>query len=142
APHRIGDAEHDNGDRAGRLLGGQSRWRNRHQQDVHWEADQLGCEVREALVLPGRPAGLHDEVLAFDVAECTHPLEERFQHSVWSARFWSGITREHTNPVHVRWLLRLGCERRYADASESEGDDAPDDGASHSSLLTSVPWMA
>jgi hypothetical protein len=76
APHRIAHACHDDGDRRGRILGGQSRWRNHHQQDVHLETDQLGREVRQPLVLPFRAAVLHDEVLAFDIAERAHPFEE------------------------------------------------------------------
>ena len=139
APHRIAHAYHHNGDRRGRVLGGQSRWRPLRHDDIHLETDQLGREGREPLVLPFRRALLHDEVLAFDIAERAHPLQESPHKWVSS---WDSTTPKHTDPVHVRWLPRLGCERRHAEASESAGDDEPDDGAPHSGLLTSVPCMS
>ena len=89
-----------------------------HHQDVHLETDQLGREGREPLVLPCRHAVLHDEVLAFDIAERAHPLQES-PHK-WVSSWGSTKTRQRTDPVHVRWRLRLGCERRHAEASESK----------------------
>ena len=76
APQRIGRAPHHNGDRRRRVLGGQGRCHTPHHQDIHLEMDQLGREGREPLVLPFRPAVLYDEVLAFDIAERVHPLQE------------------------------------------------------------------
>jgi hypothetical protein len=111
------------------------RWRKHRQQDVHLETDQLGREGRESLVLPFRPAVLHDEVLAFDIAELAHCLQESFQGWLLLA----GRPKQITDPVHVRWRLRDGGKRRHAEESESAGDDEPDDDALHSGLLTSVP---
>ena len=125
-PHRIAHAGHDNGDRRGRVPGGQRRGRNRRQQDVHRETDQLGRESREPFVLSFRRAVLHDEVLAFDIAERAHPLQERLQR--WLLR--SGRTQQITDPVHVRGRLRLGRERRHEEA-EGKGDEKRATGAVH-----------
>jgi hypothetical protein len=135
APHRIANAHHDDRDRRGRVLGGQRRWRIRHQQDVHREPDQLGREGREPLVLPCRPAVLQDEVLAFDIAERAHPLQERLP--IWGASWSWGSISKHTDPVHVRWLLRLRCDRRRED-DESERCDEPDGIEPHGALLLST----
>ena len=108
-------------------------------QDIHLETDQLGREVGEPLELPFRPAVLQDEVLAFDIAERAHSLQESLHK--WGAS-WGSTQPKATDPVYVRRLLRLGCGLHRAEASESAGDDELDDGAPHSSFLTSVPCMS
>src|SRR4029453_17385342 len=100
----------------------QRHWRKNRQQDVHLEPDQLGREGREPLVLPFRPAVLHDEVLAFDIAERAHLLQERLY--IWGASWSWGSISKRTNPVHGRWRLRVGGERHHEEA-KGEGDDEP-----------------
>src|SRR5262249_35829172 len=116
------------------VLGGKGCWGPLRHDDIWLELDQLGREGGEALEPPFRPAVFQDEVLAFDIAERAQLLQESLPKGVLS---W-GRTKQHPDPVHVRWRLRRGCERRHAEASESAGDE-PDDGAPHSGLLTSIP---
>jgi hypothetical protein len=59
---------------------------------------------------------LQDEVLAFDIAERAHPLQERLHK--WISSWGSTKSRKRTDPVHVRWRLRLGGEWHQ---EESEG---------------------
>jgi hypothetical protein len=72
-------------------------------------------------------------VLAFDVAERAHPLQERLHKGISS---W-GRSKKHTDPVHVRWRLRLGGERRREN-DESKRCDEPDGRALHGALLLST----
>jgi hypothetical protein len=98
------------------------------------ETDQLSSKAREPLELPCRRAVLQDEVLAFDIAERAHPLQERFQKGV----LLSGTTRRKiTDPVHVRWRLRVGSERHHKDG-EGQRRDEPDGIEPHGALLLST----
>jgi hypothetical protein len=51
-------------------------------------------------------------------------------------------SRKRTDPVHVRWRLRLGYERGRED-DEGKHHHKPDDMEPHSDLLISTwcPWM-
>ena len=59
----------NNGDGIGRWLGGKSAWRARRHDDIRLEANQLGCQICEAIVVPLRPSILDGDVLALDMAE-------------------------------------------------------------------------
>ena len=76
APHRIAHTCHHKGDRRGRVLGGKGCWGPLRYDDIRLELDQLGREVGEVLEPPLCIAVLQDEVLAFDIAERAHPLQE------------------------------------------------------------------
>ena len=90
------------------MLGGKGCWGPLRHDDLHLETDQLGREVGEPLELPCRPAVLQNEVLAFDIAERAHPLQEGLHK--WVSSWGSTKSRKRTDPVHVLRLLRLGGE--------------------------------
>lgn len=50
--HRVRNDREDDGDRAGRLLGGHGPWRAGGDDDVDLEARQLGRKLRQVLELP------------------------------------------------------------------------------------------
>ena len=116
-------ARHHDRDRVRRVLGRADRAGLRCHKHVDREPDQLGREVGEPFVLSLRLAVLHDEVLAFDVAELAQPLSERLLIGSLSGR----ARRE---PIRCTSLLRVSGERRRKEA-QGEGDDAPDGAAPH-----------
>src|SRR5262249_48768499 len=121
------------GDRRGRVLGGHGGRRTIGHDDIYLETDQLGREVREPRVLSFCPAVLQDEVLAFDIAERAHPLQE--SPYIWVSSW--GSLKKHTTPVHSRRLLRLGSERRH-EQTQGECDDASEGATPHSHFLQSA----
>ena len=52
AAHRIRQLCHDDGDRAGRLLGRLARWRTRRHEDIDLEPDQLGGKTLDLVWFP------------------------------------------------------------------------------------------
>ncbi len=69
AAHRIRQLCHDDGDRAGRLLGRQARWRTRRNEDIDLEPDQLGGKTLDLVWFPLSKSGLQGDVLSFQVAQ-------------------------------------------------------------------------
>src|SRR5262249_61044584 len=130
-PDGITDSHHNDGDRLGRLLGRQHRWRRHGGYDVHLEADQLGREVGEPLVLPLRPSVLHDDVLALDIAQVAQPLLEGLAICTANKR---GARTEPADPVYLSRRRRLGGERRHEEA-EGGDDDEPTGAVPHSDPL-------
>src|SRR5947199_3194971 len=61
----------------------------------HPQTDQLGREVGEPIELPFRPAVLQNEVLAFDIAERAHPLQEGLHK--WVSSWGSTKSRKRTD---------------------------------------------
>jgi hypothetical protein len=81
--------------------------------------------------LPFGRADLQDEVLAFDIAERVHPLQERLYTRPISVVFsLASKTPKHTDPGHACGRLRLGCERHHEE-TEGEGEEQPNGGAHH-----------
>jgi hypothetical protein len=124
APQRIA-REEDEGDRPGRLLGGEGhRDADRH-DDVDVETHQLGRELGPALELPVGPSVLDRQIPSLDVAEVPHPLPESLVQVAGP-----GAGREVPDPRGFpRRRLRRG-EWRGKD-TEGEGERQADGAASH-----------
>src|SRR6266545_2751073 len=120
--NRIGNEREDDGDRPGRGFGGLRGWRSHRKDDVYLQADQLGRELRESLVLSLRPSVLNSDVPIFYVAKLSQPLAEGVLESRSSRGRASG---EITYPGHFRGLLCLASKRR-SEEDESDNDREPD----------------
>jgi hypothetical protein len=81
-----------------------------------------------------RRAVLHEEVLAFDITERAHGLQEVLQE--WLLR--SGRPQQIPNPVDKRGRLCLG-EEWHHEHGEGKDDKRPDTVAGHGRLLHA--WM-
>src|SRR5919106_4705163 len=75
-PHGISTDRHDDGDRTGRLLGRTGPRRAHGHNDIHWEADEFGHQIRKAFKSSLRPPVLNGDVLSLTVAEFAEPLPE------------------------------------------------------------------
>ena len=96
------------------------------------EADQLGCQGGEPLVLPLRPTVRNGEVLALDIPEVAQLLPEGIDRRVVIR---AGKARtEEPNPVHVRCLLRLRSACGDTEA-ESEDEHEPQSAQRHGGVL-------
>src|SRR2546423_13931490 len=63
----------------GGMLGGESRWGGRCDDDVHLEADEVGSERGEAFGFPLGEPWLNRDVLALYPTELTKPLPQPIQ---------------------------------------------------------------
>src|SRR5262249_44251442 len=120
APHK------NNGDGIGRSLGGKSTWRARRHDDIRLEANQLGCQICEAIVVPLRPSILDGDVLALNMAEFTELLTECVEDLALQG--WCGVA-EVTDPRSHSRLLRTRRERpHYSRTAECSQQFPPSDG--------------
>ena len=123
--HRITDAEHDDGDYPGHLLGRLHHRLAHSDDDVHVQADQFTDDLRVSSGAPLHGAMLKDEVLSLHVAPLAHLPAEDVEVGIGTAlgnRGWAKVS----DPVNLPRRLRLGDERR---GQEREGD-AGDEGSS------------
>src|SRR5262249_48795964 len=126
---RIGFAEKNDGNRAGRRFGC-GRWPGpTSHDDVHRETSQLGREVGEAIELAIGGAVLESEVLALNIPEFTEPLPECLVDPPNKGQVPDA-------PHLPRWL-RIGSTWHHEDA-ESEDDGAHHCTKSHGGLLPSA----
>jgi hypothetical protein len=102
APHRIADADHDDGDGGRRLLGRVRRRRAVGRDQIDRAAHQLRRGRRQPIRRPLAVAVLIGDVLPFDVAELAQSLSEGLPHR---------RIVEDTNARHLRRLLRMRRER-------------------------------
>ena len=134
-PHGIGTNRHDDGDRAGRVLGHLGGGARPRHDEVHAQACQVGGEVQEPVALVLVPANVEGDRLPFDIAQVPQSLSKAIQPS---ARFPGRDTRhEHANARHLPRWLGLGGERRH-EQTQDEREEAPDSAAPHSHFLTSA----
>src|SRR5262249_30691591 len=70
------DANEDNGDRGGRVLGSQGAGSSHNKEDINPKADQLGREIGEPTEIPLRISVLKGDVLTLHIAEMVQPLLE------------------------------------------------------------------
>src|SRR5215469_10155080 len=103
-----GTPNKNTGNGIGRLLGGKSAWRARRHDDIRLDANQLGRQICEAIVVPLRPSILDGDVLALDVAEFTELLTECVEDLALQG--WRGGA-EVTDPRSHSRLLRARRER-------------------------------
>ena len=101
-PHRIADADHDNGDGRRRLLGRVRRRRAVGRDQIHRAAHQLRRGCRQPIRRPVAVAVLIGDVLPFDIAEFAQSLSEGLPHR---------RVVEDTDARYFRRLLRMCCER-------------------------------
>src|SRR5262249_57176954 len=88
AAQRIVHDRHDDGDRLRRALGRLASCGTHGHEDVDLRSNELGRELRVAIVLAFRPAAIDDDVLAFHIALLAQALAERAEssHSRWIRR--------------------------------------------------------
>jgi hypothetical protein len=110
ALHRIADKRHDDGNRPGCLLSSSSRWRCDRHEDINVEPDELGSELREALVSTVRPSLLEGDALAFHVAEVAKSLPEDIA-IVLRRRVRTRARTQKTYSGHLRRLRVAGPRR-------------------------------
>ena len=118
-PNGVDDPHHDDGDRAGGLLGRPDLHGTIGNDEVRLETHEFSRERRGSLLLPLRPPALDDEVLARDIPALPQPLHECLP--ARTALYWAIVgvcfilisrdCHEVPYPIDLRRLLRLGGER-------------------------------
>jgi hypothetical protein len=73
----VSGCDHDDGDRAGRVLGGQGPWRRSGDDHVNLQTSELGRELGEPTKLALRKPILEGKILALDPAQVAEPLAKR-----------------------------------------------------------------
>ena len=76
ASNRITRRRHDDWNCFGRVLGSQSIGINGSDDDVDLEPDEIGCEVRQAILSALRISVLNADVLSLNPSEITETLPE------------------------------------------------------------------
>lgn len=110
-PNRVGDINHDRGDRAGRLFGCTGSMRARGDEEVRLATHDLRRQGGESLDLPRRPPVLNDEILALDPAVLAQPMPKCLPIPRDLRGGGRGV-RENTDPHDLPHLLRVGHGRR------------------------------
>src|SRR4029077_18713127 len=121
---RLSNSGHDDGDRAGRLLGGERTRCRGGDENVDLESDQLGRERLKSLGSALRVTDLQDDVAALDVTELAETLKERSESDVGPCSFPESA-RQEADPPDLPRRLRLGSERRGQDAGSQRGEELP-----------------
>ena len=93
----------------GGVLRGQRRLRNRCNNDVYLEPDQLSRKVGEPFEFPLRPAVLDGDVLSFHVAELAEPFPESLELAIGLPNGRAGAEKSYPADLHRR--LRPARER-------------------------------
>ena len=105
ARNRVTRSHHNDRDSPGSFFGSQSIGSSGSDDDVNLETDEIGREVREAIVSTLRIAVLDADVLSLDPSEVAETEPECLVPERGSGRReW----REKSYPRNFRWLLRLG----------------------------------
>jgi hypothetical protein len=82
---------------------------------VHFQVDQLGRELGEAVALSPRPSDLEDDVSSLDVAEVAKPILDRIQKGLrWCTRLQDTETPNFVGALGVRSAGPRGrsCQKR------------------------------
>src|SRR5262245_14956898 len=119
APDRIVSSSDDNGEGAGRLLGGEGVGCASGQDDIDFERNQLGRKSGEPLELPLGVSHFNHDVAAFDVTEVTQSLTE----GLWQVGTSGQVANQVAYPGDLDRLLGLGGERHREDAPTHKGDE-------------------
>src|SRR5207245_1347403 len=99
--NRIANANHDDGDRVGGVLGCRHSLRPQRYDDVHLEPDELGRQVGQPVDPILRISIVDDNILAFNPPELAQPLPERVEQGRSIGR------GRHTKKTYPRHLSRL-----------------------------------
>jgi hypothetical protein len=100
--NRIANANHDDGDGLGGVLGCRHSLRPRRYDDVHLEPDQLGRKVGQPVEPTLRESIVDDNILALNPPEFVQPLPERVEQGRPIGR---GRHPKITYPRHLSRLL-------------------------------------
>jgi hypothetical protein len=122
--YRVAGVQHDDGDRAGRGLGGLGRGRGRCDDDVRVETGQLDCQVGEPAQLPLGVAPLDGNILPLKPTEPVQCLLESLHPGV--VRGGRGVAgQERPDPGCLRRRLRVGGEGEAdGEGGEEQGETA------------------
>jgi len=119
--NRIGAGHENNGNRGGRSLGRYRRLAVRGNHG-HLAANQIGCQCRQSIAVPFRPAVFDRHVPALDIAGFHQALAKRGQEVC--ILFGRPCVQEADH--RHRWLLRACRERpRGRRATEQRDERAP-----------------
>jgi len=121
-PHGIATAQHDDGDRLRRLLGGESRDPALGDDDIHFETDQLGRQIRKPFSSSVCVPDLEGYVPSFDVTQLAQALSE---HVEAIGCFGRRADAEVPEPVDLSGLLALGGHCRNKEDESKTGCQAP-----------------
>src|SRR4029453_12911338 len=124
ARDRIDMNRHDDGDRRRGALGRLGSGGGARDDDVHVEPNQLGGEGGEPVSVVAVESALDEDVLALDVPQLPHPLEETLPGAP-APRAVRRRTPEKAYPMDLRGLLGVGGGRPKRQA-DSENDREPD----------------
>src|SRR5262249_47029333 len=132
--NRIGAGHKNNGDRGGFSLG---RYRRLAVRDnhAHLTTNQIGCQCRQSIAVPFRPAVFDRHVAALDIAGFRQALAKRGQElGILTRR--PGV--EKPKPGHPR-LLRAGCARPRDRRAAEQCDELAPLHSITSSAITDTP---
>src|SRR5262245_60939667 len=115
---------HDDGDRRRGAPGRFGRGRGARDDDVHFEANELAREGGESVSVVAVESTLDEHVLALDVPQLPHPLEESLPGAPASRAVRRGAT-EKAYAMDFRGLLRLGCEGHGEEAAGERAKECP-----------------
>src|SRR5262245_41180817 len=108
AAYWVRDADHDDGNRAAGLLGGERVLVGRHDDHIDLGADKRNRQLGKSLVLPFRDSPLDRDVLAVDVPQLLETFDERAP----EIRDASPIIRENADPRDPCRVLGSRTDRR------------------------------
>src|SRR5262249_41940507 len=95
--------------------------------NVHFELNKLGREGGEPFSVVAVESALYEDVLALDVPQLPHPLEESLPGDP-APRAVRRRASEKAYPVDFRGQLRPGGERRGEEASGQRAEEGPASG--------------
>src|SRR5215475_3564027 len=115
---------HDDGDCRGGAPGRFGRGRGPGDDDVHFEANELAREGGESVSVVAVESTLDEDVLALDVPQLPHPLEESLPGAPAPRAVRRGATEE-AYPIDFRGGLRLGSEGHGEEAAGERAKERP-----------------
>src|SRR5262249_36974142 len=101
---------HDDGDRRRGALSRFGSGRGPRDDNVHLESNELGREGGESVNVVAVEAALDEDILALDVPQLPHALEETLPGASASRAVWRAPPQK-TKPIDFRGLLRASAER-------------------------------
>ena len=100
---------HHDGDRAGRLFGGENHRLLCRHDDGDLEPDQFSCEIRKSIEPSSSPALLDRDIVSLDIAKFAQPFPKDLVQPFRRGRI---PAVEDANPYYLCRLLRVDRERR------------------------------
>src|ERR1700674_2580288 len=120
--HRVTRSHHHDRDFPGSVFGSQSIVGDGSDDDINLKTDQIGDELREAIVSPLRISVLNDDSFSLNPSEVTEPLQE----GLVPERCIGGREgRQQSYPGDFRRLLRARDERPRRRHAAEQRDELP-----------------